>query len=442
MKPALSTLFLAFLTVAGFSATITVPDDFPTIQGAIQAASAGDTILVRPGKYVENINLLGKEVVLKSEKGPSLTTIDGRNPADPNKASTVTFDHGEGPTTVLEGFTITNGSGTLIAGDLYGGGVICNNHSSPVIRGNVIRGNWGVFLGGGIQCNRSSPLITGNLIRNNTAEFGGGIQCRSGADAIIVNNIVILNKGRKGGGGIRVSFSSYPFITNNTVVRNLKGGGIFCTTCSPAVITNTIIRDNVGEELISARGFPAPPTVTFCNVGGGWPGLGNIDSDPLFADIDGYDFHLRWDSPCRDGGTVNIPDLPAEDNEGDPRVVAGSADMGADEFHSHLYRLGDVVPGGPAEIRVAGTPGLPVQVAIGLAGQAKNPVPTPHGSFFLAPPWFVFAAAPVPAEGIAAIQANVPPGVPIGAEYPLQALVGAWGDPQAVLTNLMVLTVE
>jgi hypothetical protein len=50
-----------------------VPDDFPTIQGAISNAFVvqGDTVIVRPGMYVEkNLDFLGKAITVKSESGP------------------------------------------------------------------------------------------------------------------------------------------------------------------------------------------------------------------------------------------------------------------------------------------------------------------------------------------------------------------------------------
>jgi hypothetical protein len=51
----LATLCLnVYLPVKAESKTITVPDDFPAIQEAINAAGAGDTILVKRGMYVEN----------------------------------------------------------------------------------------------------------------------------------------------------------------------------------------------------------------------------------------------------------------------------------------------------------------------------------------------------------------------------------------------------
>ena len=107
-------LLFAILSIPAlaFSATIIVPDDYPTIQGAIDAASNGDTVLVAPGTYMERINFNGKAITLRSEYGPERTMID----AD-YLGITVIFSNGEGPDSLLEGFTITRGS------DLNAGGI-------------------------------------------------------------------------------------------------------------------------------------------------------------------------------------------------------------------------------------------------------------------------------------------------------------------------------
>ena len=88
--------------------TISVPLDFPTIQEAIDSAVDGDTVLVAPGTYVENINFWGKAITVTSEEGPEVTIVDG-NQAGP----VVTFTSGEGLTSVVTGFTLQNGRSSL-----------------------------------------------------------------------------------------------------------------------------------------------------------------------------------------------------------------------------------------------------------------------------------------------------------------------------------------
>src|SRR6516164_7182077 len=72
--------------------TIKVPADQPTIQAAINAANSGDTVLVSPGTYYENINFNGKAITVTSSDGAAKTIIDGRaTPA----VGTVNFTSGE-----------------------------------------------------------------------------------------------------------------------------------------------------------------------------------------------------------------------------------------------------------------------------------------------------------------------------------------------------------
>src|SRR5262245_27769659 len=100
-----------------FRRPIRVPSDQPTIQAAINVATNGDTVLVAPGTYRENINFGGKAITVTSESGPRDTIIDGGN-----VDSVVIFTSGEGRRSIINGFTLQNGSANSNR-FLEGGGV-------------------------------------------------------------------------------------------------------------------------------------------------------------------------------------------------------------------------------------------------------------------------------------------------------------------------------
>src|SRR5262249_45082528 len=92
-------MMLAAAAGANAASTIHVPLDKPGIQAGIDAAVNGDTVLVAPGTYLENINFHGKAITVISEQGSALTIIDGQA-----RDSVATFITQEGLTSVLSGF--------------------------------------------------------------------------------------------------------------------------------------------------------------------------------------------------------------------------------------------------------------------------------------------------------------------------------------------------
>jgi hypothetical protein len=131
-------LFSLLLPIPAGAATLHVPADYATIQGAINAASPGDEVRVDPGTYVENLDFLGKAVAVIGEQGADHTFVDG------NLATVVTFASGEGLDSALDGFTLYNGTGTLDSsyapGEWYGGGIFCKG-ASPTLRSCVVYDN-------------------------------------------------------------------------------------------------------------------------------------------------------------------------------------------------------------------------------------------------------------------------------------------------------------
>jgi len=474
---------------------IFVPDDYASIQSAINAAAAGDTVIVRPGIWRENIDFLGKAITVTSDRGSDVTVINGLQ-----SGSVVTFQNGENTDSILEGFMIFNGDADL------GGGVLCqqasptilNNHftgnhaingaaigcfdSFSVISDNTIESNQ-ANRGAGIYCQKGAVLISNNLITSNTAEHSGGaISCHEAADATVTGNRIAANNAYRGagidsfrsspivagnmifrntashrGGGMCCRESTAPALVNNTLFANtaLEGGGLCVNNkCSVSVI-NTIFWNNTATEGVQIHigndYLPYQNSLTIKHslvedrqngifIGHGctvYAGPGMIDSDPHFVEPVIDDLHLAYTSPCKDSGDKDAVGLPQEDFEGDPRIADGEVDIGADEFHRHLYYTGPVVPGDQVMIKLIGLPGSGAILAEG-SGLLNPPKPTSYGTLYIRMPAVRYLLKDIPSHGICAVHADVPTTWTTGERYPFQALIGG----ELMLTNLMIVTVD
>ncbi|NQU29024.1 MAG: T9SS type A sorting domain-containing protein [Candidatus Marinimicrobia bacterium] len=361
-------LFLQF----AFATIINVPADQATIQGAIAIATAGDTVLVQAGTYVENIDFSGKDLVIMSASGPDITIIDGNQ-----NGSVVLFITGETDNAVLDGFTITNGNGyTGSTAPRFGGGITCRIESSPTLRNLIVTNNTALgagSVGGGIGCSvNSNPIIENVEISNNISYYGGGIAIYYSSPTI--RNVVISdNTGNGSGGGLYAEASSPEisqvlihgnsadqfgggiwFHDNCNVILNavtvidnscsIRGGGILCTGNVDLIVINSIAWGNTpGQIGTYTTGFtPNSITITHSDIEDGESGLlcdageaiwygSNTDSNPLFVDQVNDDYHLADGSPCIDAGIAYfsqgdiIVDLAPEDYNGN------APDMGAFE---------------------------------------------------------------------------------------------------------------
>ncbi len=281
----LSYFILSIAAMAQLTAgTLQVPSQYVTIQSAVNASSNGDTVLVAPGTYMENITLYGKRILLASQfilEGNrsyiSATVINGSQPAHADTASVIRVAHGEDSTTVITGFTITGGSGTkwedpLNPGYVWrgGGGIIILN-ASPVIKHNIIRFNSvnntaGVSgaQGGGLLCYGGYPEIANNWIVRNFANYGGGIVIDY-SGAMVRNNIIYRNTGGTewyGGSAIwcigEPSVPKPKIIENNTMISNVAStgtGGILVWSAT-ATIRNNICRSRLrGQSVVPSAGI-------------------------------------------------------------------------------------------------------------------------------------------------------------------------------------------
>lgn len=254
-----SLISIVFLSATAFSQTTwyvdgqnpgpgsgTVGDPFSHIQSGIDAAAAGDTVLVMPETYMENLNFYGKAITVISSDGAATTVVDGGQ-----ASSVVLFAYQENEDSVLDGFTLTNGSGTYVHSSFLGGGICCYDLSSPTIKNNIITDNGmgNNSGGGGIACAYGcSPTIMENVISHNSADFGGGIYCIEGSSPNVSLNTINDNTAENSydglGGGIYCSESYSHEFTDNTVFNNYAkqfGGGIYCEdTIDLEIVDNTI----------------------------------------------------------------------------------------------------------------------------------------------------------------------------------------------------------
>ena len=371
------TLGPAILVIVALSATpspastIHIPADQPTIQAGIDAASAGDVVLVAPGFYRERIDFVGKAITVRGARGPGRSIVDGGQ-----AGSVVTFTGGEGPDSTLTGFTIRNGD----AED--GGGIHCNG-ASPTLRSCTIRGNRARDWGGGILCfSNASPLITNCRIDGNVANMGGGIGCRNAPSPTITHCVISNNHSTNDGGGIQLWYTRSVIrntlvfgnsadydgggvhgwdggsasmvnctLTGNHAVR--KGGGLFggsggSFAHSTFAAVNCILWGNDAAEgaEVALDYHGSTLDVRYSDVRGGesavfthstgtltW-GEGNIDLDPLF--VGGGDYHLVTGSPCIDAGTrVGT----RTDLDGEARPHGQGVDIGSDEYTGPRWAL-------------------------------------------------------------------------------------------------------
>lgn len=319
-------------------ARIEVPGDQPTIQAGILAASDGDTVLVAPGTYPENINFRGKNIVVASRYVLSgdpahieSTIIDGGSPAHPDTASCVLIVSGEDSTAVLQGFTLSGGTGTKWvdehgAGTYFEGGGILITLSSPTILSNLIIGNTAIRItsgvtsagGGGIRVGDGNPRIVNNVIMDNEGMYGGGIVLNY-TGAVIRNNVIYNNRAYRpvpsaptfGGGGLLIleNFAGAgKLLENNIIAANSSSGsgaspagrgGAFVIWNTTVTARNNIIWGNtqtLGGQIMLLGGNVS---LSYSAVEGGYSGIGNISSYPSFADSGLY---LLPGSACVDAG--------------------------------------------------------------------------------------------------------------------------------------------
>jgi hypothetical protein len=364
VKQTLTAILLVGLgSLASAQQTITVPGDVSNIQTAISIANPGDTILVSPGTYNETIDFLGKAVTVESVGGPDVTVLDPLG-----LANVVRFHNQERGNSILRGFTVTGGVSTTDPGggisclNLSGTGgpaspliqnCIIEDNQTTLASGGGVGGNAtledciirnndaGIGCGGGVwgAAQLRNCLVTGNAAANGGGLYllgdgssvedtkilqnvaldgarGGGIHAAPGLinnTSIVIERCTIVGNTSNGlaqassrGGAIHVSAPADVVsvekctILYNHAVASIGGddyGGIF----GPANVWDSIVRENEFNQVNVAT------TCRYSNIGGGCPGIGNLDAPAIFVDADNENYMLVPGSPGVDGGDPASP---------------------------------------------------------------------------------------------------------------------------------------
>jgi parallel beta-helix repeat protein len=226
-------------------------------------------------------------------------------------------------TAILDGFTITAGNANGYDVYCMGGGMF-NIFSNPTVTNCTFSGNWATGSGGGMENVVSNPTLTNCIFSDNStswagggidnvdidnnptlanctfsgnsAEVGGGI-CNYDCSPILTNCTFSGNWATGSGGGMINWDHSNPTVTNCTFSgnsANWEGGGMTNRDNSNPALTNCILWGNTalsGAQI--HKEVTCFVTITYSDTQDGWPGQGNINTDPYFADATNGDFHLK-----------------------------------------------------------------------------------------------------------------------------------------------------
>jgi hypothetical protein len=196
---------------------------FSTIQHGIDIANDGDTVMVFPGVYRENIDFMGKDIQVGSfwlrtgEQDYILRTVIDGNHSD----HAVSFTSGEDFAARLSGFTITRGyAHGAISPDSHGGGIFCMD-SNPTLTHLRITGNEADGEGGGLYFAHCSPAIQDVLVTDNRADGGGGLRYSYGS--LDLKNVLIAHNWSGSGGAGAQLYHSEGAIQNALIADNIGG---------------------------------------------------------------------------------------------------------------------------------------------------------------------------------------------------------------------------
>jgi parallel beta-helix repeat protein len=201
------------------------------------------------------------------------------------------------------------------------------------VSGNTVTGNTNWTAGVWVR----SVLLDFEMVNNVVSENDG-----DGIEVVGCPKLVLSNNTASGNGhsGVEISVVTSGRVVNLTSVNN-GWFGVSIGSESSVEVSNSIVRGNTWGSLGNLESH----LVTFSDIEGGHPGIGNIDADPLFVDPLNGDYRLSAGSPAIDAGdNTAVPEGVYTDLEGNHRFWDDPAtpdtgfgeppnvDMGAYEF--------------------------------------------------------------------------------------------------------------
>lgn len=259
-------LVIAVVAATASTAELHVPQQYASIQAAIDASADGDVVVVGAGTYRDPVNLRGRKITLRSAFGPADTVFDGSN----YETSILTARSGETLATRVEGFTFRRGFGTTTRECNLGGrkgGAIFTLNSGVSIVDCVFEDN-GAYdegYGGAIFACAADVAIAGSRFDRNVSAHGGAIDYLGvSTRRLTVERSTFRENAASFGGAIKATLfqNSRLTVAGSSFDRNDGGGGGGATMVNALDAARLTITDSSFTGNQSSHGGAVHATFT------------------------------------------------------------------------------------------------------------------------------------------------------------------------------------